>query len=289
MPISVPTHETPHESRLQTLAPWQAMSVVVVACVLTIPLLFGPRMLADRMALGAFEEPILVGVLGVLGALVVFPGIAIAIGVSPGAWFIRRPSADVLRWIGVTSGMVGVVVLAPFWTDPTGSTLQSIAAPELLARVAAAIAIGLWTAVIEELLLRGVILSMIGHRWHWPGAIVVTALLFGLLHQGGGSTPVAATLYVLLTGIAGLFLGVLVVATGNVWNAVAVHATWNAAFAGYVIGIDPSARSAPVLVAQTDPGWLLGAGDAAISESPLAIALFVLVLVTYTWRLQSSE
>lgn len=279
----------PDEGNLAALRAWHGASICVAAAWLALPLTLVPGVLAARYASGPLHAPILAGVFGTIVALLGFAAFARAIRVPPRGLFLRRPDRAAPIWASVT------FLLAAFLV---ASTLPSAGTPvvgpwgleDVLVRVAAAAAIGLWTGIVEEFLLRGVVLAVIGHRWHWRGAILVTALLFGALHHAAGTTPVARGLYVLLTVVAGLLLGTIVVASGTVWNAVAVHATWNAAFAGYLVGVDPGATPAPlVVIPMTDPGWLHGAGRTTLSESPLAVLLFVLVGSVYAWRLHRTS
>ena len=284
MPPTVPLHETPNESRIRSLAPWQATCVVVLAFLLALPLLFVPGLLASRTALGAFGTTVMTGSVGVCGALVGFVLLARALNVSPRVFFLDWPTRQSLRWTLVTVCLIVVICFTAYRTGGVVVPQTGYTPKELLLRVLAAIAVGLWTGIVEEFLLRGVVLSVIGHHWHWPGAIIVSAIVFGILHQGGGDTTTAAILYVLLTSVAGVFFGILVVVTGNVWNAVAVHATWNAGFAGYLVGFNVTAEPLPVIVLLGDAHWLLGAGGSAPAESPLAIILFVVLLAAFLLR-----
>ncbi len=80
----------------------------------------------------------------------------------------------------------------------------------------------------EEMLFRGVVQVSIGHwtaTWigktasAWVG-IVVAAALFGLLHR-------ITTTYAVLAGLIGVYLGWLLMATGNLVIPIAAHASYD--------------------------------------------------------------
>jgi len=78
--------------------------------------------------------------------------------------------------------------------------------------------------VLEEALLRGVVLGAVRERFGpWP-AIVVSALAFSLLHASGWS-------FLPLT-VLGVALGWLAVRSRSLWPAVAAHVLYNAVFVG---------------------------------------------------------
>jgi membrane protease YdiL (CAAX protease family) len=79
-------------------------------------------------------------------------------------------------------------------------------------------------AMAEELMMRGYPLAVLRETLGWRGAIVVTSVVFGLLHAFNPN--VAATAIVLVT-IAGIFLGAIVYQTRSLWAATAAHFAWN--------------------------------------------------------------
>lgn len=56
---------------------------------------------------------------------------------------------------------------------------------------------GISVAVVEEFTFRGIILRALETRWHPRTALVLTSLLFGLLHALEQKLPVVETLQVL--------------------------------------------------------------------------------------------
>jgi membrane protease YdiL (CAAX protease family) len=94
-------------------------------------------------------------------------------------------------------------------------------------------AISLVAGVAEEMLLRGVVQGALG-RWlgPWP-ALALTSMLFGLLH--------AITLtYIVLAMLAGVYLGLVWLATGNLLSAVVTHAVYDFVMLVYLLRVSLS-------------------------------------------------
>lgn len=100
------------------------------------------------------------------------------------------------------------------WPDTTGN-IQSTPTSLIINLVATALIPGL----LEELVFRGYVLQAL--RPYGDGfAVVVSSLLFGLLHGNVLQIPFAF--------IVGLICGFVVVQTGNIWVAVVLHMLNNA-------------------------------------------------------------
>ena len=276
------TTATPDEPRLYERPAWIVTSICLVASLITLLFMILPASLASGGTGDPAIESILAGTVGFVGAIIGFFLIARLFGIPPAALFLRLPTTATLAWAGVgiaLGGMVVILATAAGWATLSPGQLTST---ELILRLVAGLAIGLWTGTLEEFLMRGVILSILGHRWHWPGAVVVSAVIFGLLHHAAGDTVTAALLYVGITTVAGLLFGIVTVSTGTVWNAVFMHAAWNALFNEFVVGVEASSVE-PVLSVTVGPHFPVAAGQAALPESPLSLCLFVLTLLGTWW------
>ena len=93
-------------------------------------------------------------------------------------------------------------------------------------------------ALSEEILFRGIVLSVLTRAWGnttrgWFRSIVITSLLFAILHATQVFTdrlePSSALFLVLGTFIISIWWGALVLAGGSVWPAVVLHFVGNAA------------------------------------------------------------
>lgn len=145
------------------------------------------------------------------------------VGMGADAWQPRRLAA------GTLSGVLGIgvpilLLVGVGWlalgAAPEGSSLAL--GLRLLAFLAPA---ALW----EELAFRGypltVLVEAIGARW----AVLATSLVFGLIHI---TNPNAGWWSTTLVTLAGVWLGVVRLATGSLWAAWLAHLAWNWTMAG---------------------------------------------------------
>lgn len=86
------------------------------------------------------------------------------------------------------------------------------------------ISIAMITPIQEEIMFRGVLQKFLGEKWRiWIG-IIVTSIIFGLLHPG----------YILSGMAMGFVFGSVYHLTRSLWPAIILHALWN----GYIIVAD---------------------------------------------------
>jgi sodium transport system permease protein len=172
----------------------------------------------------------------------------------------------VILWLGV-----GVQRLYPLDTE----TLERLAP---LARMIqsdlpwwlAVLLIGLLPAVCEELAFRGFILSGLRHLGHRWGAIVLSAIFFGLTH-GVLQQQLTATLI-------GVVIGYLAVQTGSLFPAILYHFTHNSLL---VLSTRIPART---LEDQTWLAWIYTVrDDSLIVHWPLAVVTGLAALGILAW------
>ena len=165
----------------------------------------------------------------------------------------RRPWGLTALWIaGLIPLNFGLTALASAALgSPIGvrsdiqEVVSQLSAPEVL-EVVAALALG--PALSEELLFRGLLIGILASSaLKQGGAIVVSALVFGLAHVD----PIQAS----ISAVLGLYLGVLTWAAGSVRPAILAHALNNGLVLA-VIGGESMGWGGP-----SSPGWagLLGA------------------------------
>jgi membrane protease YdiL (CAAX protease family) len=79
-------------------------------------------------------------------------------------------------------------------------------------------------ALVEELLTRGYLLSVLKDVFGWAGAIGITSVGFGLLHLKNNSVGAGSTALVI---IAGVFIATVLYATQSLYAAWMAHFAWN--------------------------------------------------------------
>lgn len=136
-------------------------------------------------------------------------------------------------------------------------------------------------AAAEEAVFRGYLLDALADAGGPVTAVMVTSLLFALVHAGN---PEIAPLSFLNLGLAGVLLALAVLRTGALWLATGIHLGWNWSMAGPldlpVSGVDP--YDAPLYdVVPAPPAWLSGGafgpegGLAGTLAACLAVALIL--------------
>ena len=120
-----------------------------------------------------------------------------------------------------------------------------------------AAAVLLPAAFFEELFMRGYTFSVLRRAAGWKVALVVTSVVFGLLHAGNPGADVQSMLAVI---VAGFFLGAVFLATGSLYAVGAAHFAWNWTMAG-LLHTPVSGLTMPTPDYRTidsGPDWLTG-------------------------------
>lgn len=271
---------------LAALPPWYATTLVGLAGLVAAVAIVVPPVVAG----GAGSAPVATAAVGTALAVAGYLGLARAAGLPPAAVFLDRPGRETLRWAAVGLASAGVLAGALALLGDGRLVVAPLDPVSIAVGLLASVGLGLWAGTTEELLLRGYVLATVGARWHWPGAVLGSAALFGLLHHGAADGPGGQLLYVGVTATAGAVFGLLTLLSGNVWNAVSFHATWNAVFSPYALAVG-SAADAPAIVRYL-PGAepaILGAGLAPPTESPLVAATFLAIGVALLGPLTAQE
>ena len=208
-------------------APWRIL-VFATACFLALIVV---EAIAGPMITELF---MLTGVRGVSNAWLV-EALSMLAGTAAALRYVdKRPWRDV--WLGrdaarpaligfgfvvgaLAIGIPTTMLVAGRWLRETGGAPGSV--------WAAAFRITLMllpAALTEELATRGYILSVLRGWWGWSWAIVVTSLVFGLLHLANAGATIGS---VALVTLAGVFLSAVLYATRSLYAAWAAHFAWN--------------------------------------------------------------
>jgi membrane protease YdiL (CAAX protease family) len=139
--------------------------------------------------------------------------------------------------------------------------------------VETALAIAIASAVGEEIVMRGIFFRIFEQGFGTIAAIVVSSLLFGLLHAlNQGATPWSTAAIALE---AGALLGASYAATRTLWVPIGLHFGWNFAEGG-IFGAAVSGREYHGLIANTISGpsiWTGGVFGPEASIAAVAIGL----------------
>lgn len=197
----------------------------------------------------------------------------------------RWTLVDLLAGIVITFLMMGAIYLAlsllgwlrfegfAWQTDPPGTVLGG-----LLVIFLAFVLVGWY----EELLSRGYHLQTLASGTNLFWGVLLSSLVFGLLHILNPSASWVSTLGIVL---AGLFLAAGYLATRQLWLPVGLHIGWNF-FEGPVFGFPVSGMETYQLIHTSISGPELWTGGAFGPEAGLivvpALALGTLLIWTYS-------
>jgi hypothetical protein len=129
----------------------------------------------------------------------------------------------------------------------------------------------------EEALMRGWVLPVIGARYRpWLG-VLISALLFALLHSLNPNLSPIAIVNLFLFGV---FAALYALAEGGLWGVFALHSVWNWA-QGNVFGLEVSGMMAPggTLLNLMEVGPDAITGGPFGPEGGLAVSLVLLVSI----------
>jgi membrane protease YdiL (CAAX protease family) len=224
-------------------------------------------------------------------------------------WLDRRPFADYgfhfsRRWwwsfgFGLLLGaglmaFIFLVELATGWVKVTGF-LKPGAIGSFWGEIILAVILFICVGIYEELLARGFQLRNLAEGFYFPQVsprtaliigYILSSIIFGVLHASNPNASLISTLNLFL---AGLFLGLGYVLTGDLALPIGLHITWNF-FEGSVFGFPVSGANAGatfIAIQQGGPAPLTGGefGPEAGLIGILALvlgAVFIFLWVRWT-------
>lgn len=168
-----------------------------------------------------------------------------------------------------TLGEFGVVARGGLQLDG----LLSALVPMLLA--------GFVLAAWEEYLLRGYLLRQFSLGINPTAAVIITGILFGLLHAGNPGANWQGLVY---TAIGGILMGFLVLRSGSLWLLIGYHFSWNAT-ASELFGLELSGfetTDSVFLTRLSGADWQTGGSYGFEASFPVAV-IEVVVLGAALW------
>lgn len=153
-----------------------------------------------------------------------------------------------------------------------------------------------WTAaghavqsgVVEEIMIRAVLLRLVWRAFGPWIAFAVSAALFGFGHIANPNATVFAAICIALE--AGIMLGAFYALTGRLWMSIGIHAAWNFT-QGYLFGAAVSGGDfGPAIASSTArasfPEWLTGGafGPEASLPALLVCGLVGAAAMALAWR-----
>lgn len=135
----------------------------------------------------------------------------------------------------------------------------------------------------EEIMIRGYILSNLSESMNKYIALVVSSLLFGVMHLANANVTVLSFLNIFL---AGILLGIYYVHKRNLWLPISLHFSWNF-FQGPIFGFEVSGVDVTGAIIQNIQGPdLITGGTFGFEGSVLATFLMLIAIVFLHYKYQ---
>ncbi|MET8151442.1 lysostaphin resistance A-like protein [Actinoplanes sp. NPDC049668] len=168
--------------------------------------------------------------------------------------------------------IVNIAFLGDFHVDGLGSVTGAVGLFGAMAAV----------AVTEELLFRGVLFRIIEERTGTWIALLLTGVLFGLMHL---LNPDASWWGAIAIAIeAGFMLAACYAATRNLWVPIGLHFGWNFAAAGiFSVVVSGNGESKGLLESMTSGPALVTGGDFGPEGSLYAVAAGTALTLVFLW------
>lgn len=131
----------------------------------------------------------------------------------------------------------------------------------------------------EELVFRGYFMTALGQMDRKWLTVLISALIFGLVH---GSNPNVSLLGVTNVFIVGILFAVMFIKTGSLWMPIGFHVTWNY-FQGNVFGFPVSGTEPHGIYNIGEMGSALWTGGAFGPEGGLLATLLLGVGFLFVW------
>ncbi|MEB8346807.1 CPBP family intramembrane metalloprotease [Flavobacteriaceae bacterium KMM 6898] len=135
-----------------------------------------------------------------------------------------------------------------------------------------------FVSIAEETLFRGYILKNLMISFNKYIALIVSSLLFAVLHGFNPGIDILSLFYLFL---AGILLGLSYIYTKNLWFPIGLHLSWNLFQA--LIGFNVSGRdSYSIIEFKMDKNTLINGGDFGFEGSVLSIFAQIIIIIGIT-------
>ena len=186
-------------------------------------------------------------------------------------WLERRTAtelqaANAAR--GLAQGIVaGAALFALVYAILWGCSVVTFAGYGGLSGLGSALAVAIASAVGEEIVFRGVVFRRLEEGVGTTIALLISAVLFGLVHAGNRGATWISTLAIVLE--SGVLLGLVYTATRSLWLPIGLHFGWNFTEGG-IFGAAVSGGLNTGLIIAPLSGSSLATGGAFGPEASLA-------------------
>lgn len=136
----------------------------------------------------------------------------------------------------------------------------------------------------EEVLIRGWVLPVIGARYKpWIG-LLVSSLIFALLH---GLNPNLSPIALINLALFGVFAGLYAMREGSMWGISALHSVWNwvqGNFFGFQVSGTDADGGTLINLMETGEDWLTGGAFGPEGGIAVTVVLLIGMAVVLFWK-----
>lgn len=274
--------------------PWALLAPVIGLAFVILPVLGTDGVLTAQGFLDRRGDPI--GFNGMVVFLTI-PFALMSLLVLGWVWLVeRRPLANIGLardgalfafgrglLVGLATILSVVVAILLLGGYEVGEIAPALFQPKGLLGVAILLPCFILQASSEELLFRGWLLSALGRKLPLAVAVIVTSILFMLLHYGPGQR----WLVMLGTFLYGLFACAWALKAGNIWGVMGWHSAWNWLLAvGFELPVTGFDAHVPALLVKLLPRGpeLLTGGAEGPEGSILCVAFLAIWSAILIWR-----
>ena len=129
----------------------------------------------------------------------------------------------------------------------------------------------------EEIAIRGYILHNLSSSFHKYVALIISSLVFMIMHLGNPNIGILPLVNLFL---AGIFLGIYTIHKNNLWFPIGAHLTWNY-LQGPIFGFEVSGNKINSLFEQKPNGHELLTGGKFGFEGSIILTLFLMISIFY--------
>ena len=202
-------------------------------------------------------------------------------------WFEKEWARDILQLRGAADLLLGLAVGVVFFVLVVALMLLfGCCTVEKLGfdwpRQLSALCMFFGVAVGEEVIFRGILFRWIDRRWGLTAALIVSALIFGLIHITNDNATLWGAIAIAVE--AGLLLGAAYKWSGTLWLPIGIHWAWNYA-QGNIFGFAVSGNDAgsSFLRVVADGPDLLTGGAFGAEASLLSVLLGLAFAALFLW------
>lgn len=149
---------------------------------------------------------------------------------------------------------------------------------------------GIAAPIVEEMIFRGMMLTVFERKWNKGVAIVLTSVLFGIIHIIGQKMGLKDFLIMTLSAsLIGAILAIVTFITESIWSSVIIHMVWNIIIMGQIISIGGVRPLYSRYNYTFDSDSFLLTGGAFGIEASLPVMIINIIFLIIVWKLWKKE